>query len=381
MNILSIILKEIRHRAVNAALAALAVTAAVGFFVFFLTTGEASKRETARIMRDIGYNIRILPAETDMDQYWLAGYSEHTMPEEYALRFAEIEGYSYAHILATLQRKVAWRGMGLLLTGISAEIAPPDHQKPSMIFTIEPGHAYVGHEVAAQLGLERGAEAEILGKTFKIERVLGEAGSADDIRVYAHLSDVQAALGLEGRVNEIKALDCMCLIEDPDPMGALRDELRRILPEAKMFHMRDIASARENQRQMTENYFALLIPLVTAVCALWIGALAFLNVRERRTEIGILRALGHGSGAVAALFMGKAVLLGLGGALIGFALGTGLALSAGADIFEITAKNIKPMYGLLGWSIVIAPVFAALSSFIPAMIAVTQDPADTLRDM
>jgi ABC-type lipoprotein release transport system permease subunit len=33
----------------------------------------------------------------------------------------------------------------------------------------------------------------------------------------------------------------------------------------------------------------------------------------------------------------------------------------------------------LKWALLLAPVFAALASFIPAMLAVTQDPADTLR--
>ena len=68
------------------------------------------------------------------------------------------------------------------------------------------------------------------------------------------------------------------------------------------------------------------------------------------------------------------------GAAIGFVIGTALALKLGPDIFQITAKAIKPVYNLLIWSLIAAPVFAAISSFIPAMIAVTQDPAITLRD-
>ena len=76
-----------------------------------------------------------------------------------------------------------------------------------------------------------------------------------------------------------------------------------------------------------------------------------------------------------------AVLVGLLGAIVGFLTGTALALHFGPDIFELTGtKMIKPELLLLILSLVFAPVFAAVSSFIPAMIAVAYDPAVTLRE-
>ena len=43
------------------------------------------------------------------------------------------------------------------------------------------------------------------------------------------------------------------------------------------------------------------------------------------------------------------------------------------------SRAIKADFTLLYWSIAAAPVFAAIASFIPVMIALAQDPADTLR--
>ena len=93
MKILSLIFKEIFHRKINAGLSMLAVITAVGFFVCFFTTGEASKRETARIMRDMGYNIRIIHNDTDMSQFFATGYSDKMMPQDYANKFATVEGF------------------------------------------------------------------------------------------------------------------------------------------------------------------------------------------------------------------------------------------------------------------------------------------------
>jgi putative ABC transport system permease protein len=159
----------------------------------------------------------------------------------------------------------------------------------------------------------------------------------------------------------------------------LKGELAQLIPEAKVVQMKKLAQVRTQQRQMVKNYSGFVMIFVIVVCGAWIGVLAMINVRHRESEIGIMRAIGYGSVRVVTLLMGKAVITGILGAGIGFAVGTAIALQFGPEIFTITAKAIKPDYSLLTWSIVAAPAFAAVSSFIPAMIAISQDPADTLR--
>ena len=104
-----------------------------------------------------------------------------------------------------------------------------------------------------------------------------------------------------------------------------------------------------------------------------------LNVRQRHEEIGIMRALGYGSGRISLLFLGRSAAIGFAGALLGFAVGTVLALNFGPDIFKTTAQAMKPEYVWLAWLLVLAPAFAAVSSLIPTVSAVTWDPATALR--
>jgi putative ABC transport system permease protein len=376
-----LIFREIIYRKLNFLLSLVAVATAVALFISFFTTGQASKRETIRLMRDIGFNLRIIPRETDMSKFWATGFSEHTMPEEYVYRFASHKNIYYNHLTAMLQKKVTWRGREVILTGMAPEeVSPPDKKKSPMIFVIKPGTIHVGYVLADSLGVKEGDEVDIFGKSFTVARYLPESGSDDDIRIYGHLQDIQSLLHMEGNINEIKALECLCFAPGEDHLTVLREELEQMLPEGRVVQIRSIATARERQRLMIEEYFAFIVPFVLIVCAAWIGALAMINVRERQQEIGIMRALGYGSGKIAVLFLGKAMVIGVIGAVLGFGIGTGLALKLGPDIFEVTAKMINPIYGLLGWSIIAAPAFVALSSFIPAMIAVSQDPALTLRE-
>ena len=383
MKTFHLIFKEFIHRKLNSMLSLLAIVTAVALFVSFFTTGQASKRETTRLMRDMGFNLRIIPKESDMNKFWATGgVSEHTMPEEYVYRFAYQKGFYYNHLVATLKKRVSWRGREVILTGIAPkEVSPPGKKKKPMIFTIKPGTVHVGFELADSLGIEKGDEVDIFGSSFTVARRLPEMGSDDDIRIYGHLDDVQEILGMQDRINEIQALECVCFTMSPKEFRAtLREQLAKVLPDAKVIEIQSIAIARQRQRWMVEKYFSLIMPFVIIVCAVWIGALAMMNVRERRYEIGIMRALGYSSSKIASLFLLKAAITGLIGAAVGFGIGTGLALSYGPEIFKVTAKMIKPLYGLLGWSVIAAPAFAALSSFIPAMVAVTQDPALTLRE-
>ena len=381
MMILGLIFKEIRYRKTNFLFGLLAVMAAVALFISFFTAGKASERETARLMLSMGFNVHIISENTNTSEFLLTGLADQTMPEQYLEKLASQQAISYNHLLASLQKKISWRGFDVILTGLAAEICPPGSKKSPISYQIEPGNLYVGYRVAQTLGLKDSDTVEIEGKKLKVAKCLSESGGADDIRIQCHLRDAQDILKLPGRISEIQAVDCLCFAPAGDPASVLRKEIGSLLPQTQVFHTRSIASARAETRQMVKNLFTVIMPLVVVACGVWIGVLAVINVRDRQQEIGIMRALGYDSGRIISLFLGKAVVIGLLGAAIGFLAGTALAMRFGPDIFKITAKTmIKPEPFLLVISLIFAPLFAAVSSFIAAMIAATYDPAVTLRE-
>jgi len=194
------------------------------------------------------------------------------------------------------------------------------------------------------------------------------------------LEEIQEILHMPGQVNEIRALNCLCMITGmEDPLLILRNQLEEVLPESRVIMDKNIAIARERQRLMFDKYFAFIIPFVVVTCAVWIAVIVFINVRDRRQEIGILRALGYGSGYIANLFLGKAILFGMLGAILGFLIGSAFSVMYGPDIFFVTANSVKPIYSLLGWSLLAAIIFSVTSAIVPTLVAITQDPAQILR--
>ena len=381
MSPITLILKELGHRKVNAVFSLLAVSIAVGGSIIFHTAFAGSLQRTKRIQRDMGQNLRIVSKDTDLAHFWDEGFSETTFSENWVNSFTNInDTINYSHLSAVLKWKIDWRGSPAMIHGLAPrEVAPPGRKKPIMITPVKRGTVQLGKTLAAIHGVKRDEIVIVEGSKFTVGRVLAEKGSGAEIRIYMHLADAQSVLKREGQINEIQALDCYCADESQDTLVLLREQLGPILPEAQVFRMQDMAEAREKQRRDIERTFSMLMPAVIVLCGVIVGVLAFVNTRTRQREIGILRALGKGSGDVAALFLGKALLLGMVGAVSGFVLGTALLLGWGNEVLQISPKLIGWDFNNLKWALLLAPVFAALASFIPAMLAVTQDPADTLR--
>lgn len=244
MYITRMIFKEIWHRRVNFLLAALAVTTAVTFLVAFFTASKASERETARLMLKMGYNLRIVAKDADIGGYLIVGIPDKTMPESYLEKLATQKSFSYNHLLATLDGRMKWRGLDIVLTGIAPEVCEPGQAKGAMTASVAPGTAYVGYRIAEALSIHKGDTLDLNGKTLKVQRCLAESGDLDDMRLQCSLKDAQEILGLPGQITAIKAVDCLCFAQG-DPVEILRREIGAILPEAQVFQAKSMAEAHQ----------------------------------------------------------------------------------------------------------------------------------------
>jgi putative ABC transport system permease protein len=99
------------------------------------------------------------------------------------------------------------------------------------------------------------------------------------------------------------------------------------------------------------------------------------SVRERTKEIGIMKAVGATNRDVLQLFLVEALLLGVGGALLGVPVGV-----AGGWIAVTYAE--LPLTLPLGWvgaAIGIGLLVGVVSGLYPAWSAARVDPIDALR--
>ena len=110
--------------------------------------------------------------------------------------------------------------------------------------------------------------------------------------------------------------------------------------------------------------------------ALAVGASAAASVIERRTEIGLMKALGANSGLVGVLLAAEQLLLAFVGGGTGYAMGIVLARVLGERIFGFTPE---PKLFVLLLILALAALITLLGSAYPLRQASRYDPAPILR--
>ena len=422
MKLSRLVLKELTHRRLNFALAAAITAAAVACVVAVVAVLDAYRVQTDAVLADyqedvsrsgeeladsmrkitkgLGFNVLILPAQQNLSDYYSDGYAAATMPEEYVDRLASMRIMTVDHLFPVLERSITWPEQGdrrFILIGIRGEVPLQggDTKKP-LVQPVPEGGIVLGSVLASDLSLDKGDVTTLMGGEFKVHEVYAPRGSKDDITAWVPLATAQAMLGQAGQINAIQALNCNCaslnmLQEVPDEIEAKMPGVRVIMqvdPAVARAEARNKANAqakaalaeaaanRASLGQRLAGFASVLVPLVVLGGGVAVGLLAWSNVRERRGEIGILRAIGVRSSQVLCVFLAKALLVGVVGAGVGIAVGVAVGwLNAPAHLRDILTTLLIASAATL----LIAPLLTVLASWLPALIASRQDPAGVLR--
>ena len=386
--------------------------------------GKELEDEMRKITKGLGFNILILSEDQDLGDFHAVGTPTTTMPEEYVKRLANSRIVVINHLLPIVTRKLTWpeTNRTIILTGTRGEV-PLLHRKlkKPLQDLVPKGTIVLGHQLHTSLGLVPGDETKLMGKTFEVTTCYDERGSQDDITAWINLAEAQELLKMQNLVNAILALECNCATADR--LAEIRKEIEGILPGTTVIEKGKPALARAearnkakqqavaalNRQQLEattlikqeeaagrkavddekrklkalkkhrQDLAAVLGGLAILGGAVWIGLLTLGNVRQRRHEIGILRAIGVGSRQVLVLFLSKALLLGLAGAVVGYLAGfvAGLALGDLGFSIETAGRLFFPWH--LAMVLIAAPLLAAVAAWLPPLSAAMQDPAVVLQ--
>jgi len=425
MSVWRLIRKEILHRKLNFVLGVVSVVVAVGVVVAQFTllrahdlcTEQLLERKQAeadarlarleddyrKYMKELGFNLLILPVGQDLTEFWEKGFATSTMPEGNVRKLAESGSMLIRHLLPIVQQNVFWteQKRRVILIGTRGEM-PLSHRRPKepMLLAVPEGKVVVGHQLAQDLALEVGRKITLLGREFVIHKCRPYRGSAEDATIWVDLKAGQELLNMPGQLNAIEALKCRCRTASTEQVqeevaGYLDNQVKVVVREnpvtirAKARDRarteRDAALAAEKVsrarlRRTRESFAAVAVPLVLIGSAVWIGLLALSNVRERLAEIGVLRAIGVRSVHILSVFLAKALVVGLVGALVGYGggLAVGMAVAKVSPSLGVEAPGKLFVPGLGAIVLVAAPLLAMLASWAPATVAARQDPAVVL---
>jgi len=172
------------------------------------------------------------------------------------------------------------------------------------------------------------------------------------------------------------------LYEENAPVAEVVEGIRRLMLDRHG----DEDITITTQQQMLDTLGSVLGVLSFAVAALGsisllVGAVGIFTimtiaVRERTSEVGLLRALGAERDQVLACFLIEAVALSLLGGLAGLAFGAGVAWVLGETVRQLPV-SFSPLF--MGLALGLSVVIGLVAGILPALNAARLDPVEALR--
>ncbi len=195
-------------------------------------------------------------------------------------------------------------------------------------------------------------------------------GAEEDSRIYLALSDFTAWTGLQPSTIEVGASGSSREIE------TMREKLAAALPDADVKPVRQIVEAEG--RVLGKARASLLASAVIIIVTAILCVLATLTawVLEQRKNFAIMKALGASERIITGFFAAEAAALGAAGAVLGFAIGLGVAAWIARANFH---ASVSPRFSVLPVIVAGSVLLALVSAVVPISMLRRVQPATILR--
>jgi putative ABC transport system permease protein len=248
--------------------------------------------------------------------------------------------------------------------------------------------------LASKLGKKPGDTINIKGTPHLVSGILS-TGAADDDQIVAPLSFAQQLIDRPGAIRRIY----VSALTKPEDTFARRDprsmspqmydrwfcspyaasityQLQNAIPHSHAEQIRQVEQTEGTVLSRIKGLMLLVTLAALFASALGVSAAMAMAIFERRREVGLMKALGAGDLAVAAIFFAEATLLALISGALGFAGGSLLARQIGRSIFN-SQITVQPVLLPVILAIAILVTFAGSAAAIRR--AMKFDPVHALR--
>jgi len=282
------------------------------------------------------------------------------------------------------------------MTGVSA--TNPWWRVDGRWFSDGSEEAVLGADFAQRLGLRTGSTITVgegdRARTLTITGIVS-TGDREDNAILAPLEIAQDAAGRPAQYRRLlvsaltKPADAFSQ-RDPSTMtgveydrwycspyiSSISHQMQQQLPGVEVRAIRQVAEGEGRILTRVGGLMWLVTIAALFAAALAVGATSATTVLERRSEIGLMKALGASHRAVGAFFIAEQLLLALVGGALGYAIGIVLARVLGIGIFGIAPTLRWILFPVV---LALAAVVAFLGSLAPLARASRADPAPVLR--
>jgi putative ABC transport system permease protein len=383
----------IRTRKLRAALAALGITIGVAAIVAVLGLSSSSQAGLLAEIDKLGTNLLTVAnghtlggdtAELPVAAPGMISRIDPVYAVQYTGRVGGVNAYRTPYIPTVNSNALSVQATSLdLPTTVGTSVAQGRFLNPA---TAREPVAVLGATAAGRLGIDRLYPGERIwvgptsriGQWFYLAGILHPAVLASEIdaAVLVGFPAAQTYLDFDGHPSQIY------LRATADQVDAVHALLAATAnpehPEqVTVSQPSDALVARAAAKSALNGLFLGLGAVSLLVGAVGVANTMIISVLERRSEIGLRRALGAAKGHIRLQFLSEAMLLAtLGGAV-------GLATGAAATAIYAHAKHWSTVIPTLAWAggLAAALLIGALAGLLPALRAARMSPTQALWTM
>jgi putative ABC transport system permease protein len=384
MNLQTIAINNLKRRKAKMAFLTIGLAVGIATIVTLLTLNRSMSGDIERKMEEFGANILITPQSNGLNMnYGGIGLGGVTFDQREILEsdLQKIKTIANSKNIAAVSPKVLGGirvgSHNLLLAGVdfASELKMKQWWQVFGAVPQSEDELLLGSDAAKVLAVETGDSVKLGNGTFKVSGVLEQTGSQDDALVFASLRKAQQLLGKEGKITiaEVAALCSGC------PIGDMVTQIAEKLPEAKISAIQQVVAGRLKTLEQFKRFSMGVAAVVVFIGSLIVLVTMMGSVSERKTEIGVFRAIGFRKSHIMRIILCEAALISLLAGLLGYGIGM------------LTAKLVLPFMAESGaaklvWdatvgigSVLLALLLGILASIYPARQAAGMEPTEALR--
>jgi putative ABC transport system permease protein len=351
------VIAEIRHRGGRSAATALGVAVGIALFIALTAVGTGFREVARRPLAGVGADILLARmasgAEVSASAQMMRGvrlpFGLSTLTLEEVAKEQQIAGVSAAAGGLLLWDFGPSSYQTVLGVDVNQEAVGPARAREWVVAGrfLQPNErhvAVVDKHYATFFRLKPGDAVPIGGASFQVVGIaeVQEGSQAAAANFYVLLADAQALAGLNtDAINQIYVR-----VAQASSVEQIVQQSRATLGELSATTEQSIVQVMGGISRVSER-FAGVAALVALLGGLSLTGLALsASAAERRTEIGVMKAVGWTAGNVTSHFVVEGLVLALAGALTGILVGWLVTLGLGLIPVDLGALNTSTPTGI-----------------------------------